>query len=73
MSQIKGIRVLNDTAIEVYIDYWYFDPNYIAGRAAVTPDMPWEVYYATDQLVYVKQTYAASDAAAVNTTCRGSL
>jgi peptide/nickel transport system substrate-binding protein len=26
--------------------------------------MPWEVYYATDQLVYVKQTYAASGAAA---------
>jgi peptide/nickel transport system substrate-binding protein len=64
MSQIKGIRVLNDTAIEVYIDYWHFDPNYIAGRAAVTPDMPWEVYYATDQLVYVRQTYAASDSAA---------
>jgi peptide/nickel transport system substrate-binding protein len=64
MSQIKGIRVLNDTAIEVYIDYWHFDPNYIAAQAVVTPNMPWEVYYATDQLVYVKQTYAASRSAA---------
>jgi peptide/nickel transport system substrate-binding protein len=64
MSLIKGIRVLNDTAIEVYIDYWHFDPNYIAARAVFTPDMPWEVYYAVDQLVYVKQTYAASGAAA---------
>jgi peptide/nickel transport system substrate-binding protein len=26
--------------------------------------MPWEVYYAVDQLVYVKQTYAASSSAA---------
>jgi peptide/nickel transport system substrate-binding protein len=60
MSQIKGIRVLNDTAIEVYIDYWHFDPNYIAAQAVVTPDMPWEVYYAVDQLVYAKQTHAAS-------------
>jgi len=60
MAIIKGIRILNDTAIEVYIDYWHFDPNYIASQAVVTPDMSWEVYYATDQLVYTKQTYAAS-------------
>jgi len=52
--------VLNDTAIEVYIDYWHFDPNYIAAQAVLPLDMPWEVYYAVDQLVYVKQTYAAS-------------
>jgi peptide/nickel transport system substrate-binding protein len=64
MSQIKGIRVINDTAIEVYIDYWHFDPNYIAAQAVVTPDMPWEVYYAVDQLVYAKQTHAASGSAA---------
>ncbi|WP_333639203.1 ABC transporter substrate-binding protein [Pyrobaculum aerophilum] len=60
MAIIKGIRILNDTAIEVYIDFWHFDPNYIASWAVVTPDMPWEVYYAVDQLVYVKQTHAAS-------------
>ncbi|MEM4422493.1 ABC transporter substrate-binding protein [Pyrobaculum sp.] len=64
MSLIKGIRVLNDTAIEVYVDYWHFDPNYIAYQAVITPDMPWEVYYAVDQLVYVKQTYAASRSSA---------
>jgi len=64
MSLIKGIRIVNDTTIEVYIDYWHFDPNYIAAMAVVTPDMPWEVYYAVDQLVYVKQSYAASRAGA---------
>ncbi|MEM1597052.1 MAG: ABC transporter substrate-binding protein [Pyrobaculum sp.] len=64
MSVIKGIRIINDTAIEVYIDYWHFDPNYIAAMGVATPDMPWEVYYAVDQLVYVKQTYAASRASA---------
>ncbi|MEM1788056.1 MAG: ABC transporter substrate-binding protein [Pyrobaculum sp.] len=65
MATIKGIRILNDTAIEVYVDYWHFDPNYIASKAVVTPetpDMPWEIYYAVDQLVYVKKTYAASRA-----------
>ncbi|MEM1902281.1 MAG: LPXTG cell wall anchor domain-containing protein, partial [Pyrobaculum sp.] len=35
---------------------------YIASKAEVTPDMPWEIYYAVDQLVYVKKTYAASRA-----------
>lgn len=60
MATIKGIRILNETAIEVYVDYWHFDPNYIAAQAVFTPDMPWEVYYAVDQLVYSKQTYAAS-------------
>ncbi|AKT35124.1 putative solute binding protein [Pyrobaculum sp. WP30] len=64
MSLIKGIRVLNDTAMEVYVDYWHFDPNYIAAQAVITPDMPWEVYYAVDQLVYARQTYAASRSAA---------
>ncbi|ABL88089.1 LPXTG-motif cell wall anchor domain protein [Pyrobaculum islandicum DSM 4184] len=64
MNLIKGIRIINDTSIEVYIDYWHFDPNYIAAMAVTTPDMPWEVYYAVDQLVYVKQTYAASRASA---------
>ncbi|MFN3803583.1 MAG: peptide-binding protein, partial [Pyrobaculum sp.] len=64
MSLIKGIRIVNDTAIEIYVDYWHFDPNYIAAQAVFSPDMPWEVYYAVDQLVYVKQTHAASRAGA---------
>ncbi len=64
MSLVKGIRVLNSTAIEVYVDYWHFDPDFIAEFGVIGASMPWEVIYAVDQLVYERKTHAASRAGA---------
>ena len=52
LSYIKGFRIIDDTHLEVYVDYWHFDPNEIAAFA--TPPVtsfPWEVNYAVEQLV----------------------
>mgnify|MGYP000159059722 CR=1 FL=1 len=67
---LKGIRVLPDGRVEVYIDYWHFEPAYIANQANIWvtsyPCMttPWEVRAATDKLVFEKKTFAYSDSAA---------
>ncbi|MEM0441222.1 MAG: ABC transporter substrate-binding protein [Candidatus Caldarchaeum sp.] len=71
---LRGIRILPDNRVEVYIDYWHFSPNYIASQANVwltsAPCMivPWEIQAAMDALVYTDRTYAYSDSAA---TARG--
>ena len=51
VDTIKGIRVLNDTALEVYTDYWHFDDSEIAARALVWSGLPWEVYAAMEEVV----------------------
>jgi peptide/nickel transport system substrate-binding protein len=71
-EMIRGIRILPDERVEVYIDYWHFEPAYIADQAAAAvwpvsaPCMtvPWEVWAAMDKLVFEKKTYAYSDTAA---------
>ncbi len=51
VQTLKGIRFLDDDTIEVYVDYWHFDENYIADYAALWAGMPWEVYAAMEQIV----------------------
>ncbi|MEM4498288.1 MAG: ABC transporter substrate-binding protein, partial [Nitrososphaerota archaeon] len=70
-QMLRGIRILPDERVEVYIDYWHFEPAYIAFQAsAVWPasypcmTLPWEVQAAMDKLVFEKKTYAYSDSAA---------
>ncbi|MEM2846982.1 MAG: ABC transporter substrate-binding protein [Nitrososphaerota archaeon] len=70
-QMLKGIRILPDERVEVYIDYWHFEPAYIAFQAsAVWPasypcmTVPWEVRAAMDKLVFEKKAYAYSDSAA---------
>ncbi|MEM0233265.1 MAG: ABC transporter substrate-binding protein [Candidatus Nezhaarchaeales archaeon] len=43
VSKLRGVRILNSTSIEVYIDYWHIDPTFIAAQADVWPALPWEV------------------------------
>lgn len=66
LELVKGIRVLPDNRVEVYIDYWFFDPSYIASMAEQWPSLmvPWEVIAATDRLDYVEKKYAYGRAAA---------
>jgi peptide/nickel transport system substrate-binding protein len=63
---IKGIRVLPDNKVEVYIDYWFFEPAYIASFADLWPTLmvPWEVIAATDRLNYQEKKYAYGSASA---------
>jgi Predicted solute binding protein len=66
LELVKGIRVLPDNRVEVYIDYWFFEPAYIASFAELWPTLmvPWEVIAATDRLNYQEKKYAYGGASA---------
>ncbi len=66
LELIKGIRVLPDNRVEVYIDYWFFENAYIASFADLWPTLmvPWEVIAATDRLNYQEKKYAYGGASA---------
>lgn len=64
LDTFRGFRIENDTALEVYVDYWHFVPDYIAEYASVTGvTMPWEVLAAMDDLVFKQRRAAYSDTA----------
>ena len=51
IASCKGIKVINDTAMTVYIDYWHIDPTYIAALADIWTGTPWELYALMDAAV----------------------
>ncbi|MEM0453654.1 MAG: ABC transporter substrate-binding protein [Sulfolobales archaeon] len=71
LPMYKGFRIVGDKYLEVYIDYWHFDENYIA-EMAVPPGYgaggfasnPWELVYATDFLVFDEHKYGYSESTA---------
>jgi peptide/nickel transport system substrate-binding protein len=65
LETIKGYRITDDDRLEVYADFWHFDPAYIASYASPTSfSMPWEVLAAMDDLVFEQRRAAYSDTAA---------
>jgi peptide/nickel transport system substrate-binding protein len=65
LDTFRGFRILNDTSVEVYVDFWHFVPDYIAEYASLTNlSMPWEVLSAMDNLVFEQRRLAYSDTAA---------
>jgi len=65
LPMFKGFRVVGGKYLEVYIDYWHFDENYIADMAVLTSvPNPWEVMFATDLLVFNDQKYGYSETTA---------
>jgi peptide/nickel transport system substrate-binding protein len=65
LETFKGFRLLGDDQIEVYVDYWHFDDDYIGAYATPADfDMPWEVKAAMDDLVFEQRRAAYSDTAA---------
>lgn len=65
LETFRGFRVLDENRIEVYVDFWHFDENYIAAYA--TPSSvgtPWELLYTLDDLVFKQRRAAYSDTAA---------
>ena len=51
MSMIRGVEIINSTAIAIYIDYWHFDLDEIAAMASTFPSAPWHLRWAEEQLV----------------------
>ncbi len=65
LETFKGYRLTDDDQLEVYVDYWHFDEDYIGAYASpVGFDMPWELKAAMDDLVFDKRRAAYSDTAA---------
>ena len=65
LETFRGFRVLDENRLEVYVDFWHFDENYIAAYA--TPSSvgtPWELLYTLDELVFTQRRAAYSDTAA---------
>ena len=65
LETYRGFRVLDDNRLEVYVDFWHFDPSYIASYASPSGlTMPWEVLLAMDTLVFEERRGAYSDTTA---------
>ena len=65
LETFKGFRFVDENTLEVYVDYWHFDENYIAEYAEPWGAlMPWEILYAMDKLVFEERKAAYSDTAA---------
>ena len=75
LQNIKGFKIINSTAIEIWGNAWFFDPNYAA--ASLLDDFnplgyalsgqagyfPWQVYVAMKQLVAEgKAAWSSSEA-----------
>ncbi|MEM2545665.1 MAG: ABC transporter substrate-binding protein [Nitrososphaerota archaeon] len=66
LETVKGIRIVGDRYLEVYVDYWHFEQDKIAEYAAIGfPSMPWEVLAAMDELVFARRRAAYSDTSAM--------
>jgi peptide/nickel transport system substrate-binding protein len=65
LETFKGFRFVDDTHLEVYVNYWHFDEGHIASYASPTSfSMPWEILAAMDDLVFKQRRAAYSDTAA---------
>ncbi|MEZ4680732.1 MAG: ABC transporter substrate-binding protein [Caldilineaceae bacterium] len=65
LETFKGFRVVDDHTIEVYVDFWHFEQNYIASYAVPSSvGTPWELLYALDDVVFNQRRAAYSDTAA---------
>ena len=65
LETFKGFRLLEDDRLETYVDFWHFEPSYIASYAtAGGVATPWELLYAMDDVVFEERRGAYSDTAA---------
>ncbi len=61
----RGISLLDDDRLEVYVDYWHFEPNYIASYANIGGlSTPWELLVAMDEVVFTDRQAAYTDTTA---------
>ncbi len=65
LETYKAFRIVGDSKLEVYVDFWHFEPSYIAEYAELFGGgMPWEILAAGDYLVFEARRLAYSDTAA---------
>jgi len=65
LETFKGFKLLEDDRLEVYVDYWHFEPSYIASYASIEGlATPWEVLAAMEDIVFQQRQGAYSDTAA---------
>ncbi|MSQ21996.1 MAG: hypothetical protein EXR53_01640 [Dehalococcoidia bacterium] len=65
LETIRGIRIVGNDKLEVYVDYWHFAQDYIAEYASLSGvNTPWEVLVGMDKLVFEDRKAAYSDTAA---------
>jgi len=51
IQTIKGIKIIDEDTIEVYVDFWHFDEGEIADWAVIWNTMPWEISAAMEKAV----------------------
>jgi peptide/nickel transport system substrate-binding protein len=67
VKTLKGFKFIDDDTLEVYVDYWHFDKDYIADYATVWSALPWEIYTAMEKVVIDgKAAFSRSTANAKN-------
>jgi len=65
LETFKGFRVVDANKLEVYVDYWHFEPSQIAAYASPSGlSMPWEILAAMDDVVFKQRKAGYSDTAA---------
>lgn len=65
LETVKGFELLEDDRFTVYVDFWHFEPDYIASYATVGGvGTPWELLAAMDDVVFGQRRAAYSDTAA---------
>jgi peptide/nickel transport system substrate-binding protein len=65
LDTIVGFRIDEaNKRLEVYLNYWHFEPAYIASFATINFYLPYEIVLAEDYLVFTKGSYAYSSSAA---------
>lgn len=60
-DSFKALRIVGNT-LEVYVDYWHFEPAYIASYATLTPINPAELLIVENYLVFDLKNYTFSTA-----------
>ncbi|KAF6247787.1 ABC transporter substrate-binding protein [Nitrosopumilus sp. b3] len=67
IQTIKGVNVIDEDTIEIYVDYWHFDEGEIAEWALLWSSMPWEIYAAMEEAVMDgKASFSRSGATSKN-------
>lgn len=65
LDVFKGFRIVDENRLEVYLDFWHFEENYIASYASLTSlPMPWEILAAMDRVVFQDKFAAYSQISA---------
>ncbi len=67
IQTIKGVNVIDEDTVEVYIDYWHFDDGEIAEWASIWSSTPWEITAAMEEAVIDgKMSFSKSGATSKN-------